>query len=140
MHHVPLLSKLFVISMFAILAGCATAPPIVTSNVVTPPPVSIPVLPPTNLQNMNYQLVTAQTLPTFTAAIKANPTGEYFVLDRTNMEIMISNVQEMRSYILQEQTTINYLAGVLKLQESTGNTPTTGGSTTGGTATTSNTK
>jgi hypothetical protein len=49
-------------------------------------------------------------------------------------------VQEMRSYILQEQTTINYLAGVLKLQESTGNTPTTGGSTTGGTATTSNTK
>jgi uncharacterized lipoprotein YajG len=136
MRHVPqLLSKLFVVAMFAVLAGCATAPPIVTSNIVTPPPVSIPVLAPTNLQNMQYQLVTAATLPTFTAAVTANPTGEYFVLDRTNMEIMISNVQEMRSYILQEQATINYLAGVLKLQESNGSKPTTGTA-----ATTPNTK
>lgn len=116
MRHVNLLSKLFMIGMVAIVAGCA-AQPIVTSQVAAPPPVSIPVPTPTNLQNMKYQLVTAQTLPTFQAAFAANTNAQFYVLDRTNMEIMISNVQELRRYILEQQTTINYLAGVLKSQQ-----------------------
>jgi hypothetical protein len=111
------LSKVFVIGMFAILAGCATQPPIVTSQVVAPPPVSIPVITPTNLQNMSYTLVAQQTLATFEEAFKTNANSQFYVLDRTNMEIMISNVQELRRYILEQQTTINYLAGVLKLQQ-----------------------
>lgn len=117
MRHVSLLSKILVAGAFVALAGCATTPPIVTSQVVAPPPVSVPVPTPTNLQNMKYQLVTSQTLPTFTAAIQANPNAQYYVLDRTNMEIMISNVQELRRYILEQQATINYLGNVLKSQQ-----------------------
>jgi hypothetical protein len=101
--------------MFLILTGCATTP-VPVPTIVTPPPVSVPVPTPTNLQNMKYQLVTAATLPTFEATFQANPNAQFYVLDRPNMEIMISNVQELRRYILEQQTTINYLAGVLKLQ------------------------
>jgi hypothetical protein len=120
MRHVNLLSKLIVIGLFMVIAGCASAP-IAVPTIATPPPVSIPVPTPTNLQNMKYQLITAQTLPTFTATFKANPNTQYYVLDRTDMEIMISNVQELRRYILEEQTTINYLASVLKSQQDQGN-------------------
>jgi hypothetical protein len=117
MRLVSQLSKLVVIGVFAFLAGCATQPPIVTSNIVKPPPVSIPVPTPTNLQNMKYQLLTGQTLPTFQAAIATNPAAQFYVLDRTNMEIMISNVQELRRYILEQQATITYLGNVLKSQQ-----------------------
>jgi hypothetical protein len=120
MRHVNLLSKLAVIGLFMVIAGCASQP-IAIPTIATPPPVSIPVPTPTNLQNMKYQLVTSQTLPTFTATFQANPNQQFYVLDRTNMEIMISNVQELRSYILQQQATINYLAGVLKSQQYQGN-------------------
>jgi hypothetical protein len=117
MRHVKLLSNLAVIGMFIVIAGCASTPPIAIPTIATPPPVSIPVPTPTNLQNMKYELITAQTLPTFIAAFKTNPNQQFYVLDRTDMEIMISNVQELRRYILEEQTTINYLAGVLKSQQ-----------------------
>jgi hypothetical protein len=118
MRHVnQFLSKLLVIGA-VVLAGCATQPPVVTSNLYTPPPVSIPVITPTNLQNMKYTLVTSQTIATFDAELKANPNAQYYVLDRTNMEIMISNTQEMRRYILSQQASINYLAGALNLETS----------------------
>jgi hypothetical protein len=133
MHHAKLLSKLFILVLFMVVAGCATQP-IAVPTISTPPPVSIPVPTPTNLQNMKYQLITAQTLPTLVAAFQANPNLQYYVLDRTNMEIMISNVQELRRYILEEQTTINYLAGVLKSQQDQGTKATATGDLVSGTS------
>lgn len=119
MHHVnKFLSKVLLVLGIALIAGCATQPPIVTNHAVTPPPVSIPTIAPTNLQNMKYMLVTKDTLSVFTAELNANPANQFYVLDRPNMEIMIANVQQMRSYILQQQATINYLAGALNLETS----------------------
>lgn len=134
------LSK-FVLAGFVVLAaGCATAPTtVVSSHAVTPPPVSIPVITPTNLQNMKYTLVTQATVAVFDAELKANPTAQYYVLDRTNMEIMISNVQELRRYILEQQQTINYLAGVLKLETTKPGDAASGASATSATPSNNNT-
>jgi hypothetical protein len=109
---------LAVIGAVAVMAGCATQQPVAVTTIADRPPVSIPVPTPTNLQNMKYQLVTAQTFGTFQSQLQANPTAQFYVLDRSNMEIMISNVQELRRYILEQKKTIDYLADVLKSQQS----------------------
>jgi hypothetical protein len=108
------LSKL-ILALAFVLSACATTPPIVVSNAVTPPPVAIPVITPTNLQNVKYDIVTQSSLSDFEANFKTNPNEQFYVLDRTNMEIMISNIQEMRRYILSQTASINYLGNALQL-------------------------
>ncbi|WP_171985294.1 hypothetical protein, partial [Burkholderia cenocepacia] len=96
-------------------AGHCTTAPVVTSNVVTPPPVSIPVIAPTNLQNVKFDLVTSSSLATFEQQFKTDPNAQFYVLDRSNMQAMISNIQEMRRYILSQQASITYLGNALTL-------------------------
>lgn len=108
------LSKL-ILALAFVLSACATTQPVVVSNPVAPPPVSIPVITPTNLQNVKYDIVTQSTLGQFEANFKSNPNAQFYVLDRTNMEIMISNIQEMRRYILSQTASINYLGNALQL-------------------------
>lgn len=124
------LSK-FILALSFVLSACAVAPPVVTSNVVAPPPVSIPVITPTNLQNVKYTIVTQSSLAAFEQQFKANPNEQFYVLDRTNMEVMISNLQQMHTYILSQAASINYLGSALKLYS----TNAAGGTTNQSTAT-----
>ncbi|WP_146125275.1 hypothetical protein [Burkholderia multivorans] len=107
------LTKLLLV-LAVVLSACTTAP-VVTSNVVTPPPVSIPVIAPTNLQNVKFDLVTSSSLAAFEQQFKTDPNAQFYVLDRSNMQTMISNIQEMRRYILSQQASITYLGNALSL-------------------------
>lgn len=97
-----------------LLSGC-TAAPVVTSNVVTPPAVSVPVIAPTNLQSVSFQLATASTYQAFADCLKADPSAHFYILGQTDMNNLVGNIQEMRRYILSQQASISYLSGVLEL-------------------------
>lgn len=111
--------KLIIVAVAMILTGCASTTPsepdvINNTTPIAENNITIPKVDPTKLQSVRWKLMNENDLKAYIADNKGKPYIVY-VLDQDNMKIEISNIQELRRYLKDQQAKIQYLIDALKI-------------------------
>lgn len=114
-------SKLITVMLLATLVGCKTLKPQVDAPVTILPTysdmVAIPIVQPTNLKPVQWQVLTRPELQKLLDD-KTKPVVLYS-LDDANMEALTGNLDDLNRYLLEQQAALKYTTGLINLRRET---------------------
>lgn len=117
------ISKLALIVVALILAGCQTSLKRQETVVTVPPTygenVPIPKVAPTDLKELKWKLMNRAEMQKFLDDHKGED-FDIYTLDGQNAAILIGNIQELRRYIQSQEEVIAYLKKVLDARSEKG--------------------
>ena len=106
------LRDLALLSLLAV-AGCAQ--PLVTQTTETVPSLTVPPRPrEVQAQPLTVQVVTQENFPKIQAQLRVDPKTVLLVLTPTDYETLVNNIAELRRYLQQQTSLIEYYEATIQ--------------------------
>jgi len=108
------------IVLLSLLAGCASAPPLVIPQEQPNAAFAIPVAQPMTINDVHWQVMTAAQLKTLAVNLqKAQTDNVVLVLDQQNYNNLSLNLVEIERYIKEQKAVLDMLKSVIAARSKT---------------------
>ena len=108
------------ISLLCLLAVAGCAEPLVAQTSEVLPSVTVPPRPrDVQIQSVNVEVVTRENFPQLQTRLTQDPRSVFLILTPSDYEALVNNVAELRRYLQQQTSIIQYYEATLQaLQKS----------------------